>query len=92
MSGSTYQIANRLGTWAAIAGLAIYLLNIGQWVGAADEKFKDAESVEETQEQIKERLTRVEDNLEHLEEQSEKEHEAILDAIKRLEKKIDEDD
>ena len=46
------DIAHRLGIWAAVAGLALYVFNLGQWVGAADEKFADAQTVEEKQETL----------------------------------------
>ena len=32
------DIAHRVGIWVAVAGLWLYMLNIGSWVGAADEK------------------------------------------------------
>lgn len=46
------DIAHRIGIWMGMIGLALYVLNIGQWVGAADEKFKDAQTVEEKQDQL----------------------------------------
>lgn len=46
------DIAHRIGIWVAMAALGVYVLNIGQWVGAADEKFKDAQTVEQKQETI----------------------------------------
>lgn len=42
---SGMDIAHRIGIWAAV-------LSIGAWVGAADEKFNDAETVEATQKQL----------------------------------------
>lgn len=81
---------NRVASWGSIVAMALYVLYIGQWVGAADEKFKDAESVEQTQKQIKERLIRVEEGIEDLEESAAREHDAILDAIKELKQKIEE--
>lgn len=36
----------------AVIGIGMYMLNIGAWVGAADEKFKDAQTVEEKQDQL----------------------------------------
>ena len=81
----------RAGSWATLVGMGLYVLYIGQWVGAADEKFKDAETVEQTQQQVKERLTRLEEQVEDLAENSEERDELILDAIKRLEAKIDDE-
>ena len=50
-------VINRVMQWLALAGLLVYVLNIGSWVGAADEKFKDAATVEQKQEQIKTDVT-----------------------------------
>lgn len=49
---SPMDIAHRIGIWVAMVGLAVYVLNIGQWVGAADEKFKSAQTVEEKQDKL----------------------------------------
>ena len=49
---STGDLIHRVGIWVGMIGLALYVLNIGQWVGAADEKFKGAASVEQKQEQL----------------------------------------
>ncbi len=49
---STLDILHRVGIWGGMITLFIYVLNIGQWVGAADEKFKDAETVEEKQDAL----------------------------------------
>jgi len=46
------DIVHRIGIWGGMIGMFIYVLNIGQWVGAADEKFKDAETVEEKQDAL----------------------------------------
>ena len=46
---STLDVVHRVGIWGFAIGIAVYMLDIGQWVGAADEKFKDAETVETTQ-------------------------------------------
>jgi hypothetical protein len=89
VSKTAGDIANRLGLWAAVAAIGLYVMNIGAWVGAADEKFNDAETVETKQEAMiiqqavmatkQEAIeTAVEKNAEAIEE-SRKE---ILDAIK----------
>jgi len=52
MNNGRAAIVNRIGTWIAILGIAAYVFNMGQWVGAADEKFEDAQSVEEKQDKI----------------------------------------
>jgi Flp pilus assembly protein protease CpaA len=41
-----------VGIWVAVLGIGIYVLNMGMWVGAADEKLADAATVEETQKQV----------------------------------------
>ncbi len=46
---SVLDIVHRVGIWGFAISMGIYMLNVGQWVGAADEKFKDAETVETTQ-------------------------------------------
>ena len=43
------DIVHRIGIWAVVLGMAIKLFTMGAWVGAAEEKFKDAATVEETQ-------------------------------------------
>lgn len=67
-NGSWGAIANRLGTWAVLIGLAIYVYDIGTWVGAADERFSDARTVEATQKQISEKVTRLEANQKNIQE------------------------
>lgn len=86
---SMTDLAHRIGVWAGMIGLMVYVMNIGTWVGAADEKFKDAESVEQTQQQIKERLARLEEQVEDNDERSADRDKLILEAISRLEDKID---
>ena len=87
------DIAHRLGIWSGMIALAIYVMNIGVWVGAADEKFVDAQSVEEKQDKLildvntiqttqNAQTKAIEDNKQAIE-TSRKE---ILDAIKELEK------
>lgn len=49
---SMLDIVHRVGIWGFAISIGIYLLNIGSWVGAADEKFKDAETVEEKQDAL----------------------------------------
>jgi len=46
------DIVHRVGIWGFAITLGVYVLNIGQWVGAADEKFKDAQTVEEKQDAL----------------------------------------
>lgn len=82
----------RVGTWATLVGMGLYVLYIGQWVGAAEEKFDSAQKTEETQEGIKERLTRLEEQVESNDEKSAARDERILDAIRRLERQLEEDD
>lgn len=41
--------AHRVGIWVSVIGMGLYVFNMGQWVGAADEKFEDAATVETTQ-------------------------------------------
>ncbi len=43
------DIAHRIGIWISVIVIAGYVLNIGTFIGAAEEKFKDAETVEATQ-------------------------------------------
>ena len=46
------DIVHRLGIWLVVFGLGAYMMDIGAWVGAADEKFKDAQTVEEKQDAL----------------------------------------
>ena len=43
------DVAHRIGIWGAVVVIAAKLFTMGTWVGAAQEKFEDAETVEETQ-------------------------------------------
>lgn len=43
------DIAHRIGIWISVLVIAGYVLNIGTFIGAAEERFKDAETVEEKQ-------------------------------------------
>lgn len=43
------DIAHRIGIWISVIVIAGYVLSIGTFIGAAEEKFKDAETVETTQ-------------------------------------------
>jgi len=43
------DIAHRIGIWGAVVVMAAKLFTMGTWVGAAEEKFDDAATVEETQ-------------------------------------------
>jgi hypothetical protein len=46
------DMTHRIGIWAAVIGLSMYVFNMGAWVGAADEKFNDAATVEATQQAL----------------------------------------
>lgn len=90
---STGDIANRVGLWAAVIGIGMYVMNIGQWVGAADEKFNDAETVETTQRAILLQQATIateqknmKETLDDIEEQAEKDKKEILAAIKEAHK------
>lgn len=87
------DIAHRVGVWAGMAGLFIYVMNIGQWVGAADEKFKDAETVEQKQETILEQQVTIKTKqeaivkqLDEIEKQMKEDKKEILSAIRELER------
>lgn len=87
------SVANRLTTWAAIVGMGLYVMNMGQWVGAADEKLEGAAKVEATQQaMLLQQATMVaeqahqKDALEDIKEQAEKDKEEILNAIKEAHK------
>jgi hypothetical protein len=81
--------ANRVAVWAAIIPMGLYVLNMGQWVGAADEKLKDAQTVEITQRAIllqQATLAAGQENLkesvEELKKQAKEDKKEILQAIK----------
>ena len=46
------DIAHRIGIWGAVVAIAVKLFSVGAWVGAADEKFADAETVETKQDDL----------------------------------------
>lgn len=46
---SKADLAHRIGIWISVIVIAGYVLSIGTFIGAAEEKFKDAETVETTQ-------------------------------------------
>lgn len=86
------DIANRIGVWVSMLAIGLYVINIGAWVGAADEKFASAKTVEEKQDKLivdvatiqttqGTQTKAIEDNKKAIEE-SRKE---ILAAIKELE-------
>ena len=85
------SIANRIATWAGIALLGVYVLNMGQWVGAAEEKLEAAEKVQQQVNDIQDRVTRVEEKLNAEAKLSAQRSQAILKAIEKLEKKVEED-
>ncbi len=85
------HVINRAASWIAIVGLGLYILNIGQWVGAAEEKFENAQKVEDQVDDLKDRLTRVEEKLDSSEKRNNERTDMILDAIKDLEKKVAEE-
>ncbi len=83
------DIAHRLGIWISVIVLGGYVLNMGQWVGAADEKFDDAATVETTQRALLIQVntiatiqgtqtTAIRDNKDAIEDS----RRAILDAIR----------
>lgn len=65
-NGNAGAIVNRVLQWGALAGVFVYVLNIGQWVGAADEKFKDAETVEQRQEDIRTDVNTIANEQSHI--------------------------
>lgn len=90
---STADIANRVGLWGGMIALAVYVLNIGAWVGAADEKFSDAETVEEKQDEMivqqavmSTRQEAIEKAVEENQQAIEDSKEEILAAIKEAHK------
>jgi uncharacterized membrane protein (DUF106 family) len=87
------DLAHRIGIWGFAVAMGLYLLNIGQWVGAADEKLRDAETVEEKQQTIIETQTTIKTKqeaivkqLDEIEEQMKEDKKEILAAIRDLEK------
>lgn len=89
MKPEQQSLANRVATWAAIIPMGLYVMNMGQWVGAADEKFENAEQVEEQVDDIKERITKLEAEVANLDKNSETRAAALLKAIEKLEAKLD---
>ena len=88
-NSTSMDMAHRLGIWTGLLALAVYVINIGAWVGAADEKFVDAETVEQKQEEMIVRQTVIatkQDSIEKAVEENKKAIETsrkeILDAIK----------
>lgn len=77
-------IVNRLLQWGAIAGVLVYAMNVGQWVGAADEKFKNAEAVAEKQDTMVERVA----TLSAQQTATQRAVESNTSAIKESERKI----
>jgi len=74
-------------------GLAAYVISIGQWVGAADEKFNAAATVETTQRVIllQQNTLAVEqknmkEQLDDIKDQAETDKKEILAAIKEAHK------
>jgi len=80
---------NRIAVWVAIIPLGLYVLNMGQWVGAAEEKFEDAEAVEEQVDDLKDRLIALERDVKNHDESVALRALALLTAIEQLEAKID---
>jgi hypothetical protein len=46
------DVVHRIGIWLAMVGVVVYVLNIGAWVGAADEKFVNGDTVKTKQEEM----------------------------------------
>jgi hypothetical protein len=86
------SMANRVSLWVAIVALGIYVMNMGQWVGAADEKLKDAEAVEEQVDDIKDRLTALETTVDTAVDTMKENKKDILDAIKELKDEVKDND
>ncbi len=82
-------IANRIASWVAIVGIGIYVMDMGKWVGAADEKLADAEKVEEQVDVIIQRLTAVEVVVVAQTETMKENKKDILRAIKDLKDEIE---
>ena len=87
------DLAHRIGIWGVVVAMAVKLFTIGSWVGAADEKFSDAESVERKQDELildVNTLTTEQKHttqaVEDLKTQSEKDKKEILAAIAAIQK------
>lgn len=87
------DLAHRIGIWGGMIGLGLYVLNIGAWVGAADEKFNDAETVETQQRAILLQQATIvteqknlKEKLDEIEEQAKEDKREILDAIKEVQR------
>lgn len=85
------SVTHRVATWAVIVPLVIYVLNMGMWVGAADEKFEDAKQVEEKVDALKVQVTRVEAEFKRHDDESLRRADAILKAIERIERDLQEE-
>jgi hypothetical protein len=91
MNKEQQSVTHRIATWAAIIPMGLYVMNMGQWVGAADEKFEDAETVEQEVDDIKERITKLETEVKNLDKNSADRALALMKAIEKLETKLDND-
>lgn len=89
-NGRGLEIAHRLGIWVTVVGLALYVLNMGIWVGAADEKFKSAATVEERQEELKDHLNEIQRSVDLNSAEIYRFKIDIVKAIDRLQKEIEE--
>jgi len=78
------DLAHRIGIWVAMLGVVVYVLNIGAWVGAADEKFSDAETVEEKQEEMLVQQTTMAVKQEAIEKAVEDNKDAIEESRKEI--------
>jgi 2-methylisocitrate lyase-like PEP mutase family enzyme len=81
-------VANRVASWVAIIAIGIYVMDMGKWVGAADEKLADAEKVEEQVDAIMQRITAVEVVVAAQTETMKENKEDILRAINDLKDEI----
>ena len=78
------DIAHRVGIWTAVTGIALYVFNMGAWVGAADEKFEDAATVEHTQQALLLQVNTVATKQEAIEEAVAENKQAIKDSEKAV--------
>jgi len=78
------DIAHRIGIWGAVLTIGFKVFAMGSWVGAADEKFKDAATVEETQKDLLLQVNTIATKQEAMEKTLEDNKREILDAIKEL--------